>query len=367
MKIAGSSMNLQGTRTYSEQTSTTEKLHYWSNTTDVSLEHTGVEVSISELAYKLSDDSTKQSQESQAAMTQTTAQTEVNTLEEPSWTLSDVDNLKISLIEKFIEMLTGKKLNLKVLDYRNFSDTKAAPMLHSNLLRNNQPIRIQSSPVWGLTYAANSSYKEEERTAFTASGLVKTADGQEISLSLNMTMSRQFTSTTGINLSAGTVLKDPLVINFDGNAAQLTKTNFQFDLDADGSADNMPFVQANSGFLALDKNGDNIINDGSELFGAKTGQGFSELAAYDEDHNNWIDENDAIFTKLKVWTKDEQGNDQLFTLQEKGVGAIYLGQAETQFALKDSNNTLKGEIKSTGIYLTEKGEARTIQQVDLSV
>ena len=367
MKITGSSMNLQGTRTYSEQTATTEKLHYWSNNTDVSLEHIGVEVSISELAYKLSDDSTKQSQDLQTAMTKTTAQTEVNTLEAPSWALSDADKLKLNLIQRFLEALTGKKLNLKVLDYSDLTYKKAAPTLHSNLLGNNQPVRIQSLPNWGLTYVANTFYKEEERTAFTAAGLVKTADGQEISLSLNMTMSRQFTSTTGINLSAGTVLKDPLVINFDGNATQLTNTNFQFDLDADGSPDNMPFVQANSGFLALDKNGDDVINDGLELFGAKTGQGFRELAAYDEDHNNWIDENDAVFTKLKVWTKDEQGNDQLFTLQEKGVGAIYLGQAETQFALKDSNNTLKGEIKSTSIYLTEKGEARTIQQVDLSV
>ncbi|MGI6120222.1 MAG: hypothetical protein ACOYIB_06600, partial [Desulfosporosinus sp.] len=220
---------------------------------------------------------------------------------------------------------------------------------------------------WGLTYEAYTSYKEEERTAFAATGLIRTADGQDIPISLSITMSHQFTRTTGLSFNAGSILKDPLVLNFEGKATQLTGVNFQFDLDADGFQESIPFVQPGSGFLALDKNSDNIINNGLELFGVKTGQGFSELAAFDEDYNNWIDENDSIFSRLRIWTKDEAGNDQLFTLAEKEVGAIYLGHSETQFALKDQNNLLKGEINSTGIYLTDKGQARTIQQVDLCI
>ena len=367
MRIASSSMNLQGTRTYSEQTLTTEKLHYWDANTDVTLEHVGVEVSISELAYKLADESEKQSQDMQAVMAKTAGQIELNSPEEAAWKLSDADKLKLRLIEKFIEAISGKKVRFKILDYMDSTDQETTRVLPANLQGNTGALKRQLSAGWGLTYAANTSYKEEERTAFAAMGLVRTADGQEISVSLNLTMSRQFTMTTGINFSAGSVLKDPLVLNFDGKATQLTGVNFQFDLDADGSLEDIPFVEAGSGFLALDKNDDNIINNGLELFGVKTGQGFSELATYDNDHNNWIDENDAIFMKLKIWTKDERGNDQLFTLAEKGVGAIYLGQAETPFALKDQNNALKGEIKSTGIYLTDKGQARTIQQVDLSI
>lgn len=368
MKIVGSSMNLQGTRTHSEQTLTTEKLHYWDQNTDVAMEHAGVEVSISELAYKLSEESDKQPQEMQAVLAKTVGQTEVNASEEPVWKLSEADKLKISLIEKFIETLTGKKVKFKLLDYADSTDKEPKRVsLPANPQKNTGAVKGQASTDWGLTYAATSSYMEEERTAFEATGLVRTADGQEISVSINLTMSRQFTMTTGINFSAGIALKDPLVLNFDGKATQLTDVNFQFDLDADGSSEDMPFVQAGSGFLALDNNGDNKINNGIELFGVKTGQGFSELAAYDDDHNNWIDENDSVFMKLRVWTKDEMGNDQLFTLGEKGVGAIYLSHAGTPFALKDQNNALKGEIKSTCIYLTDKGQARTVQQVDLSI
>lgn len=367
MRIADTSINLQGTRTHIEQTVTTERLHYWDNSTDVTMEQSGVTLSISELAYKLSEE-VKQSLGSQADIAATAEQTLVNSPEGPVWKLSEADRQKIHLIEKFIEAISGKKIKLKFLDYSDShdKDTANVPQLN-NLQRNLGAVNAQAVSDRGLTYEANTTYTEEERTTFSATGLVRTADGQEISISLNLIMNRQFTMTTGINFSAGSVLKDPLVLNFDGKASQLTDVYFQFDIDADGSPENIPFVQAGSGFLALDKNGDHKINNGLELFGVETGQGFSELAAYDDDHNHWIDENDAVFMKLRVWTKDEMGNDQLSTLGEKGVGAIYLGHAETQFALKDQNNALKGEIQSTGIYLTDKGLARTIQQVDLSI
>lgn len=83
------------------------------------------------------------------------------------------------------------------------------------------------------------------------------------------------------------------------------------DLDADGMEDQISFVLPGSGFLALDLNGDGRINDGRELFGPETGDGFAELARYDEDGNQWIDENDPVFERLRIWTKDAEGRDVL--------------------------------------------------------
>ena len=37
-----------------------------------------------------------------------------------------------------------------------------------------------------------------------------------------------------------------------------------------------------------------------KLFGTSSGDGFKDLAEYDEDGNGWIDENDSIFNRLKV-------------------------------------------------------------------
>ncbi|MGB4302358.1 MAG: hypothetical protein WBJ34_00965, partial [Syntrophomonadaceae bacterium] len=199
-----------------------------------------------------------------------------------------------------------------------------------------------------------------------AAGQVKTADGRTIDISVQLNMSRTFYSHQSISIRAGdAVLTDPLVVNFDGPAAALTERNFQFDLDCDGKPDQISFVRPGSGFLALDRNGDGVINDGSELFGPQTGNGFLELAAYDEDGNGWIDEADEIFDCLRIWTRDAQGNEVLFALGEKGIGAIYLGYADTQFSMRDSHNQENGQLRSTGIFLRENGGVGSIQQVDL--
>ncbi|MPN05160.1 hypothetical protein SDC9_152410 [bioreactor metagenome] len=57
----------------------------------------------------------------------------------------------------------------------------------------------------------------------------------------------------------------------------------------------------------------------------------------------------------------------MLALGQKGVGAIFLGSAATNFSLKDAGNQLNGEISKTGIYLNEDGTAGTIQHVDLVV
>ena len=161
---------------------------------------------------------------------------------------------------------------------------------------------------------------------------------------------------------------DPLMINLDTNIGSVSNQKFFFDLDSDGKEEKISFAANGSGFLALDKNGDGKINDGSELFGTSSGDGFKDLAAYDEDGNGWIDENDSVFSKLKVWTKDENGNDYLIDLKKADVGAIYLSNADTQFSLKDDENNLNAEIKKTGIYLREStGAVGTLNHVDLVI
>ena len=121
-----------------------------------------------------------------------------------------------------------------------------------------------------------------------------------------------------------------------------------------------------AGFLAFDKNEDGKINNGTELFGAKTGNGFTELAEYDEDGNGWIDENDEIYSKLSVWIKDDTGNDKLIGLKQANVGAIYLANLSTDFSMKsERDNSHNAQLRRTGMYLTEDGMSNTIQQLDM--
>ena len=157
-----------------------------------------------------------------------------------------------------------------------------------------------------------------------------------------------------------------MMINLNTDEASVSDQTFYFDLDADGSLDEISQLSSGSGFLALDKNGDGKINDGNELFGTKSGDGFSDLAAYDEDGNGWIDENDSIFHQLRIWTKDAAGKDVLYTLAKAGVGAIYLGSAQTDFALNSAkDNSTNALIRKTGIFLYENGGCGTMQHLDM--
>lgn len=210
-------------------------------------------------------------------------------------------------------------------------------------------------------------FKEKEITAFVAQGTVHTADGRDINFGVSFEMSRAFAAQYETYTKEEYILCDPLVINMDANVTEVADQKFYFDLDADGTEEEVSFVGKGSGFLALDKNNDGIINDGSELFGTQSGDGFKDLAAYDEDGNGWIDEADDIYKYLKVWTKDENGNDKLLDLKEANVGAIYLGNTDTQFSLNNAANKTNGVIQKTGIYLKESGEVGTVQHVDLAL
>lgn len=218
-----------------------------------------------------------------------------------------------------------------------------------------------------LTISNGQYYEETESTSFSTTGIVKTADGREISINVDVSMSRSFTQYFEEEFQIMPVNTcDPLVINFDGNTADLTDQKFFFDIDGDGDKDEISNLASGSGYLALDKNGDGTINDGKELFGPESGNGFADLSAYDEDGNGWIDEADAVWSKLKIWCRNEDGTESLYTLADKGVGAICLQNADTEFALKGAGNKTNGFIRSTGIFLYENGNVGTVQHLDVA-
>ena len=206
---------------------------------------------------------------------------------------------------------------------------------------------------------------EAEYTAWSAQGLVTTEDGRTLQIDQTSLMLR---TAEMVQTQSTATLEDPLVIQYGKGSAGvgLTEEKYVFDLDADGQKDSMSFVKPGAGFLALDQNGDGKINDGSELFGAKSGDAFGDLAKFDADGNGWLDENDDVYGKLRIWAKDDQGKDQLLSLKEADVGAIYLGSVATEFSLKDSRNELQGQVRQSGLFLRDSGEVGTVQRLDLA-
>jgi len=206
-------------------------------------------------------------------------------------------------------------------------------------------------------------YQENESYSYSTRGIIKTAS-QEINIDIDFTMSRSFIVENRINMPR---TFDPLVINFDGELPGLSETRFAFDLDNDGEEDQISNLKEGSGFLALDKNEDGEINEGSELFGTILGNGFKELAEYDEDNNNWIDENDAIWNKLRIWNGGENEERELLAFGEVGVGAIYLNAAEGDFTYKTALNETLGKLRASGVYLQENGVVGTVAQIDFDL
>jgi len=209
------------------------------------------------------------------------------------------------------------------------------------------------------------SYSEVQSLNFQVQAFVQ-AEDKEIELSLDISLSRSFVLQTNISVESLQELKDPIVISLDGLFPTLSSKTFSFDIDSDGQSEQISQLQRGSGFLALDKNENGFIDDGSELFGTASGDGFKDLKLYDEDKNGWIDENDAIFDKLRIWQKGD-GKDKLIALGEVGIGAIFLGNTQTPFSLKSDSNELLGEIRKSSFVLFENGKAGLISQIDLAV
>ncbi|NLE25421.1 MAG: hypothetical protein GX625_08785 [Clostridiaceae bacterium] len=352
MKIADSSVQMNAQWSAVKQHSAKETIQFWTQEQN--------QITNDNILLDISDKG-KALQQNAAVSQPDTAS------DESGLSLSEKDKEKIRLIEKFIYVLTGKKIKLRVIDTEKMDHESLGELekVKANQEQGQSPVNQPQG--WGLKYDRHEFYREAESMSFGSSGSVVTEDGRTINFNLNFNVSREFMSYQHISIRAGDALIDPLVINFKNASASLGDRNYSFDIDCDGKKDNIAFTGMGSGFLALDSNSNNVIDDGSELFGPQSGNGFNELATYDDDQNGWIDENDEIFNKLRIWTLDEEGNKTLLALGQVGVGAIYLGNVRSEYGLKTTANDSLGQIRSTGVFLKENGQVGTIQHVDLAI
>jgi len=352
MKISQANVTLSANRSYAKKTSSSENLEMWVAGAKTSTASASNNRKTSKLEF--SDDFVKSSDAGNQVC--------VNDKKDKEFIqISDSDKLKINLIERFCKDVVGKEMKFAIAENIEVKTSSV------NMSSCEKIASSSDGQGWGFIYNKIESTMEAEETSFNASAEITTQDGRKINIDLSLLMSRKFQSQSVLTIKGGDALKDPLVLNFGTPTAEVTTNKYEFDIDSDGVKDSISFVGNGSGFLALDNNKDGIINDGSELFGTKSGDGFKDLAKYDNDKNGWIDENDSVFDSLRVWTKDANGNDYLFALAEKGVGAIYLGSANTEFSLNNSQNDTNAVVRKTGIFLFENAEAGTIQHIDLVI
>jgi len=145
----------------------------------------------------------------------------------------------------------------------------------------------------------------------------------------------------------------PVLIDVAGNGFDLTNgaNGVNFDLNNDGSKEKLSWTtsQTDDAWLALDRNGDGMITNGTELFGNFTPQadprpgvgrnGFNALVEYDQaakggNGDNLITNRDSVFANLRLWQdKNHNGvseTNELHNLEQLGLTAIECDYRESK-------------------------------------
>jgi hypothetical protein len=284
--------------------------------------------------------------------------------------LGTVNGSQLVVLKRIIEAMTGKRVLIARTAARNDApiDTTGAVKSSKNAPPDTNVIARDTNPStsgWGLSVDVVRTKVESRSSDFSATGTIVTDDGRALQFEVSFVKQSTRIDVERIALREGDAkVKDPLVLLYSGSTAELSKKAAAFDLDDDGTLDQLPGI-SNGAYVVYDANHDGSVSGAAELLGAKSGNGFVELSALDSDNNGFIDNADSAYQAIRLWDPTKSGESALTSLSAAKIGALYTGQATSPFDIRDSTGNLEGQVRATGIYITEAMDVRPLEQIDL--
>ena len=162
--------------------------------------------------------------------------------------------------------------------------------------------------------------------------------------SFTMTIQMEFEFSATMNVKGLVQESDPIVLDLDGDGIELTshRNGARFDILGNGQNVNTAFVTGGDAFLAVDRNGNGIIDSGRELFGDQNGaaNGFEELRKFDSNGDGRINSLDKDFDSLLLFRDNGNGKTEegeLAGLRDAGIEEIMLGYRNVNQAAAGGN------------------------------
>jgi hypothetical protein len=289
--------------------------------------------------------------------------------QKPSEPLTNEDS-DVRLIRLLFEAMSGRKISLMQVPHETLDGQVSRNNFSAGLSFTQIKVEQSSANMNGdqpLAFERTTQISSQTIQSFQANLHIQLGDGSEVDLSHHSSLFESHDLSIQRQLVIDGEVVDPLVLTFNQSSATLSQAKVDFDLNVDGEIDSISYAAGPSAFLALDKNNNGKIDDGSELFGATSGDGFADLAQYDDNRDGVIDESDTVFSKLQLSSLDNQGNIKLENLADRNVGAIFLANLNTQSMLVDANNEVNGIVRKSGLFLQDDYTAGLVQHVDIVV
>lgn len=151
----------------------------------------------------------------------------------------------------------------------------------------------------------------------------------------------------------------PIVLDLDGDGLELVdleQSTVDFDMDRDGVKDRTGWVSADDGMLVLDRNGNGIIDDSSEISFAQDDEAaisdLEGLRAWDSNLDGLLSTQDQGYANFKVWKDANQNGiseaSELLCLADLGIDQINLTLNLTGQDLVEDQNVVYANSEFLG-------------------